>query len=150
MVKTLIATLAAAVLAGCATGAGYQRPVEELPAQWSAGLQQAQVPRQAWAQWWTRYQDPVLNQLVEAALADNLDAGIAATRIAEARALLGLAEAERYPTLSRGARPAGPGRGRALSHAERPGRCQPGRAQRRPAGRQRRAHQPQRGRHAEL
>lgn len=100
MVKTLIATLAATVLAGCATGAGYQRPVEELPAQWSAGLQQAQDPRQAWAQWWTRYQDPVLNQLVEAALADNLDAGIAATRIAEARALLGLAEAERYPTLS--------------------------------------------------
>lgn len=99
MFRSLIAILAAAVLAGCAAGTDYRRPAEELPAQWPVGLQQAQDAREAWARWWTRYQDPVLDELVQQALDSNLDVGIAAARVVEARAMLGLAEAERYPTL---------------------------------------------------
>jgi len=36
--------------------------------------------------WWTRFGDPVLDQLIETALADGLDAQAAAARLAEARA----------------------------------------------------------------
>lgn len=49
--------------------------------------------------WWHRYGDPVLAQLVERALANNADLGIAAARVAEARAQQRLAQAQLLPTL---------------------------------------------------
>lgn len=49
--------------------------------------------------WWRGYNDPVLSQLVEAALAANTDLALAAARVAEARALLDAQGAARWPTL---------------------------------------------------
>jgi len=99
MVKPLSAFVLSALLAGCAIGPDYQRPAEELPAQWPAPVAAAMTAQTDWAQWWQRYQDPVLDRLVAEALANNLDVRIAAARIEEARAALGLSEAQRYPTL---------------------------------------------------
>ncbi|ALN61190.1 efflux transporter, outer membrane factor (OMF) lipo, NodT family protein [Lysobacter antibioticus] len=49
--------------------------------------------------WWRGYNDPVLSELVERALADNTDLRLAAARVAEARALLDAQGAVQWPTL---------------------------------------------------
>jgi multidrug efflux system outer membrane protein len=99
MLKQFSTILIAALLAGCAVGPDYKRPEEAIPTQWPDTVNQLMDSRETWGRWWARYQDPVLNQLVEDALSNNLDVGIAAERIVEARAMLGFREAERYPTL---------------------------------------------------
>jgi outer membrane protein TolC len=49
------------------------------------------------AQWWTAFNDPVLNSLVEQAYQQNLTLRIAGLRILEARANLGIAIGSKYP-----------------------------------------------------
>ena len=86
------AVAAAFALAGCMSLAPpYQAPALELPAdQPLAGP--ANAPR-----WWTTSGDPVLAALVEEALAHNRDLLVAAARIEQARAALGLARADQLP-----------------------------------------------------
>jgi NodT family efflux transporter outer membrane factor (OMF) lipoprotein len=52
------------------------------------------------ADWWRRFDDPVLTTLVEQALANNVDLAVAATRIAEARANERLARSALGPSLT--------------------------------------------------
>jgi NodT family efflux transporter outer membrane factor (OMF) lipoprotein len=49
--------------------------------------------------WWTVFNDPVLNTLIESAYQENLPLRIAGIRILEARAQLGIAIGNRYPQL---------------------------------------------------
>jgi outer membrane protein, multidrug efflux system len=51
-------------------------------------------------QWWELLGDPVLTELVQAALLENDDIGIASTRVTEARALERLSQAARLPSVS--------------------------------------------------
>jgi len=51
------------------------------------------------SEWWTVFQDPVLDKLVALAYAQNLDLRIAGVRILEARAQLGIAVGNQYPQL---------------------------------------------------
>ncbi len=51
------------------------------------------------ARWWQAFGDPVLAGLVERALADNADLGIAAARVEQARAQFRLASANRLPNV---------------------------------------------------
>lgn len=68
----------------------------EIPAGWRTAIDpQAPVPRD----WWTRFGDPVLSRLVEAALANNLDVATAAARVQEARAQEALARSAQFPSL---------------------------------------------------
>jgi len=53
--------------------------------------------------WWTVFQDPQLQQLIRTALVQNYDVRIAATRILQAQAILGITRAEQYPTITGGA-----------------------------------------------
>lgn len=84
-------------LAGCGTlGPKYQRPELPLPAAYS----DAGAPGVAAADaWWTLFGAPELDRLVEEALAANQDLAAAAARVEEARALAGLARAERFPDI---------------------------------------------------
>jgi len=50
--------------------------------------------------WWTAFDDPVLSELVETALASNTDVAIAATRVEEARAQFRLARAQQLPAVN--------------------------------------------------
>ena len=50
-------------------------------------------------QWWEEYQDPCLNQLEMQAIAHNFDLHIAAARVLQARALVGVAISNRLPHL---------------------------------------------------
>ena len=86
-----------AALAGCALGPDYQRPELEVPSAWVQGVDEgeslANLP------WWDLFEDPQLQALVRIALEQNQDLGIAAARIDEFRALLGITRAAQFPTL---------------------------------------------------
>lgn len=85
-------------LAGCSFIPAYERPVAPVPAQWPT--QGAVSPAPTFAgDWQSYFSDPQLQQLIAAALAYNRDLRIAVARVDEARALAGIARADRFPTL---------------------------------------------------
>lgn len=107
MSRTLPAILSTLVLAGCAVGPDYERPVFDLSSAWPFG--KAAVPTAplrkadtAGERWWSLYADPVLDRLVDEALEHNANARIAAARVLEVRALARIADADLYPTVSAG------------------------------------------------
>jgi multidrug efflux system outer membrane protein len=53
--------------------------------------------------WWEVFQDPQLQELIRTALKRNYDVRIAATRILEAQAQLGITRADQLPTINAGA-----------------------------------------------
>ncbi len=91
--RQAIAALLAALLAGCTVGPNYTRPDVDLPKDFAVA--QAAVP--APGRWWVVFQDPVLDNLVDEALAANRDLRVAAERIEQARAQLGIARSDQWP-----------------------------------------------------
>ncbi|ADV83147.1 efflux transporter outer membrane subunit [Terriglobus saanensis] len=93
-------------IAGCKVGPNYKRPVVDMP----ANYRQAQAPDIAAAsndpaslgdhQWATIFQDPILQKLIQQALTDNLDLHIAAQRVLEAQAQLGMTRPQQFPSVS--------------------------------------------------
>ena len=95
----LVVLTATALLTACAVGPSYQRPELHSPAAFHAAdpaLTRAAKVEQAF---WHRLGDPVLAQLVEDALVANHDLRIALARLERARALLGEARQDRWPSL---------------------------------------------------
>lgn len=95
--KVICSAALAALIAGCAVGPHYERPAVELPAAWQGapvGGVKATGDR-----WWTLYADPVLDRLIEDALANNQDLALAAARVDEARAVLRIADAQFAPSV---------------------------------------------------
>jgi multidrug efflux system outer membrane protein len=92
---------------GCAVGPNYKRPSVDVP-----GMYRGSTPQDA-AQpapeslgdqkWWEVFQDKQLQDLIHTALQQNYDVRIAATRILEAQAQLGITRADQLPTISGGA-----------------------------------------------
>ena len=79
-------------------GPNYHRPVEPLPDRFR-DAPAAGPASIADTKWFDLFHDDVLKQLVETALQQNFDIRIAAERILEARAQIGLTRAQLYPTL---------------------------------------------------
>jgi multidrug efflux system outer membrane protein len=103
----LLPLLAALVLAGCAS-APAELPSIQPPAQFKeAGDPRWTIAAPAEAQdrgaWWKAFADPVLDGLVERAGANNTGIQEAAARLAQARALVRNAEADRAPQIGIGA-----------------------------------------------
>ena len=69
------------LIAGCAVGPDYRRPEVKAPAAWR--FADAEARRLVNARWWEQLGDPVLDDLIEAALQENKDVLIAAARIEE-------------------------------------------------------------------
>ena len=97
MHKPAIAALGlAALLAGCAgLNPDYTRPAVDLPQAWRDAP--AEGVRAQDAPWWKVYGDPVLDRLIEEALANNASVMLALARVDEARAALGATSAEQLP-----------------------------------------------------
>jgi multidrug efflux system outer membrane protein len=96
--RTIASLAAAALLTGCAVGPDYQRPpVAEPPT--FRGQATAEAASLADAPWWELFEDPVLRALVQEALKSNYDVQIAAARVQEARASLGVARSEFFPSV---------------------------------------------------
>ena len=78
----LSAALLSASVAGCITvGPDYVRPGVETPDAWR--IEYPQAAEVANTMWWEQFGDPVLNELIESALKNNLDVRIAAARVDE-------------------------------------------------------------------
>ena len=94
--------LCAALLAagGCSLNPEYQTPEVDTPAAWRVAVAAAQVGDLAW---WEGFQDPVLTDLVRAALAEGLDVRIAAARVEQSAALLARTRAGLLPQVGYGA-----------------------------------------------
>ncbi len=103
MHKPAIAALGlAALLAGCAgLNPDYTRPAVDLPQAWRDAP--AEGVRAQEAPWWKVYGDPVLDRLIEEALANNASVMLALARVDEARAALGATSAEQLPYVTAGA-----------------------------------------------
>ena len=94
------ATLAALLLAGCATvGPNYRRPDVAVPAQYAEPHEVQGLSHAELASWWQQFGDPQLDSLIARAIALNLDVLSATARIREARARELLAGARNLPTL---------------------------------------------------
>jgi NodT family efflux transporter outer membrane factor (OMF) lipoprotein len=92
-------------LTACTTlGPDHVTPEAEVEAQW---LPQDDPTFQAGmavnSDWWTQFNDPVLDRLVQMAYEQNLSLQIAGLRILEARAQLGIAIGSQYPQLQEAA-----------------------------------------------
>ncbi|MBL8510419.1 MAG: efflux transporter outer membrane subunit, partial [Betaproteobacteria bacterium] len=85
-------------LAGCTVGPNYQRPQLELPANIETAPVAASTAPTAGQAWWRVYQDAKLDSLIDEALAHNTDVQIAASRVIEAEAQLGLSRSDQQPT----------------------------------------------------
>jgi len=91
----------AALSSGCAVGPDYVRPTMQLPERFIAQSAVDQRSAQAAADlvsWWTGFGDPQLTRYVTLALEQNLDLAQAATRVAQASAGLGTANAALMPS----------------------------------------------------
>jgi multidrug efflux system outer membrane protein len=102
----LLGMLAVLVLeAGCMMGPNYKRPAVDVPQEYRAPAPQQATTASSLGneQWWQVYQDPVLTQLIHTAIAQNYDLRIAATRVLEAQAQLGIVRANQFPSASVGA-----------------------------------------------
>src|ERR1700739_2209813 len=103
---TLLGILAVLVLeAGCMMGPKYKRPTVDVPQDYrTPDPQQApQASSLGNEQWWQVYQDPVLTELIHTAIGQNYDVRIAAARVQEAQAQVGITRANQLPSASVGA-----------------------------------------------
>lgn len=110
--------------AACTVGPNYKRPAVNVPAEYR-GATEAQPASTAPAQptpaapngtppgnaaiaslgdekWWDVFQDKELQELIRIALKNNYDVRIAATRVMQAQAQLGIVRADQFPSLNAG------------------------------------------------
>ena len=100
--KTRIAAACiAAALAGCTVGPDYVRPTVDTPPAWRIDYPKA--AEVANLKWWEQFGDPVLNELVEAALRDNRDLRVAAARVDQFIGALTATGSQFYPQIGYGA-----------------------------------------------
>jgi multidrug efflux system outer membrane protein len=107
-------------LGGCAVGPNYKRPSVDVPVTYRAPAadessatmpeQQPATPQAATPsaaslgdeKWWEVFQDKELQGLIRTALKNNYDVRIAATRVLQAQAQVGITRADQLPSLSAG------------------------------------------------
>lgn len=116
------ALVLAVVLTGCAVGPNYKRPAVDVPTVYrqpaedaAATKSAANAPQSAAAgtthtaavsladeKWWELFQDKELQGLIRTALKNNYDVRIAATRVLQAQAQLGITRADQFPSVAVG------------------------------------------------
>ena len=77
--RRMAVLLIASPLAGCMMGPDYRRPVVEVPP--VHRYEMAEARDTANTAWWTQFGDPVLDSLIDEALANNLSVKIAAANV---------------------------------------------------------------------
>jgi outer membrane protein, multidrug efflux system len=112
------ALLGGALLSACSVGPNYKRPAVSVPTSYRSAdagetLADSSAPSAAASggsavsslgeeKWWEVFQDKELQGLIRAALKSNYDVRIAATRVLQAQAQLGITRANQYPSLGVG------------------------------------------------
>ncbi len=107
MRRLIALSLIALLLSGCAVGPNYKRPSVNVPGTYREAIPQEATQPAAESigdqKWWEVFQDPQLQDLIRTALQQNYDVRIAATRILQAQAQVGITRADQLPTISGGA-----------------------------------------------
>jgi len=101
---------AASLLSGCRVGPAYQRPNVPTAPSYRGTTPEATTPATApetkpvvnlgEEKWWEVFDDPTLVELVRKGIAQNYDARLAAERVVQAQAQLGVTHADQLPSLS--------------------------------------------------
>ena len=81
--------------ASCKLGPDYRRPVLDTPEDFRGVADEESLAN---VDWWEIFEDPILRELIDAALEQNQNLLAAAWRIDEARATLGFVKADMYPS----------------------------------------------------
>ena len=87
----------AMLLSACSLAPHYDRPEQEMPKQWRA-VDMGSVPLHT--DWWNRFNDPVLSELVEEALKNNQDLAESMAKIESAAAQVGVGTAALMPVIN--------------------------------------------------
>lgn len=87
----------------CTVGPNYHRPQLNLPKTYRGAMAPAAQPSLGNEKWWQVFRDPTLVQLIHTALVQNYDTHIAAARVLEAQAEVGITRANQFPSLAFGA-----------------------------------------------
>lgn len=94
MLKTVLSLSVALMFTGCAFTPDQTLPTTPLPV--------AETKVTVQKDWWQYFNDPVLNQLIEAALANNQNLALVTAKVDESRAKLGIASSETLPKIDIG------------------------------------------------
>ncbi len=106
MTRFLAPIVSALALAACTTvGPNYRSPESKMPAQTAFAGANSPIfsGDQPSGPWWSLFADPVLDRLVQDALANNTDLRVAAANLTRARAVLREVRGDRLPTGTLGA-----------------------------------------------
>ncbi len=91
---------AALLMSACTLGPNYTKPEKDVPIEWiDIDAPRVNSKPADLADWWTVFNDPVLNSLVDMAYNQNLTLRVAGLRILESRAQLGISLGSRWPQL---------------------------------------------------
>ena len=106
--KLYVFLLSAAFLtSGCTLGPNYKRPIVAVPGSYRGTIRSAAAQTELAVlgdrKWWDIFQDEQLRALIRTALTQNYDLRIAASRLLEAQAQLGIVRAGQFPSLGAGA-----------------------------------------------
>ena len=88
--------------AGCMAGPDYKRPAVQAPPSYRGGAERGDAASLADEDWAQVFPDPALAGLMRTALAQNQDVLIAAARIEQAEAQLGITRADQLPAVTLG------------------------------------------------
>jgi multidrug efflux system outer membrane protein len=104
--KRWLLVMALMLLTGCTVGPNYKRPTIAAPDAYR-GLAPDAAPQTtasiADEKWWTVFDDQQLQALIRKAIVQNYDVRIAATRVLQAQAVVGIIRADQFPTIYGGA-----------------------------------------------
>ena len=98
--RFLATTLIVFLLAACAVGPDYEKPEIDTPDAYR--FTDAQASDVVNTQWWTQFDDDVLNGLIDEALRANLDVRIAAARVEQFAARLNITRSDFFPQVGYG------------------------------------------------
>jgi outer membrane protein, multidrug efflux system len=98
-------TILMLLLTSCVMGPKYKRPAVNVPQNYRAPEPQQVATASSLGneEWWQVYQDPILTQLIHLAIQQNYDVRIAAARVLEAQAQVGITRANQLPSANVGA-----------------------------------------------
>jgi multidrug efflux system outer membrane protein len=103
--RRALATIAIVALSGCTVGPNYHRPAVNAPANYRNAGQPSAAPAGDQEsigdeKWWTVFQDTELQKLIRTAVEQNYDVRVAASRILQAQAQLGITRSDQFPQVS--------------------------------------------------
>ncbi|MDR3517076.1 MAG: efflux transporter outer membrane subunit [Azospirillaceae bacterium] len=100
--RNLAALFMLGLAAGCTVGPDYQASVPDVPDHWTEVCADGDAPVRPvdLSAWWRRFDDPLLDRLIDQAIAGNLDLKRAMQRLVEARAERDIVAATELPTIA--------------------------------------------------